>query len=312
MCGTPIDTRTRRPRCRRTGWRWRRQYHFRVAAGINSRLCLQARGLPDGEGGRRVAVDDDDDADDDDAGAARRRWWRQTEGTPIRPKKSAKDSWYSDLRCRPRRRPPPPPPAPRAGCGTLGAPLDRWLSVVRLRCGRRCRTGNSMVMASSLRGASVRARACARAFELVAHSMCPASSPVATSSLPPSASAPMPWLMMAIVEAAGHTTTAPTRRDSRRRDGQAKNHTMETDTALGLSLSSHPLFLKSRQRLCICDDLRVEPPVSRERAREEVIQGTRPNPSFDQLANITCYYLRASLHLPEFINSTRRLIASVD
>ena len=154
------------------------------------------------------------------------------------------------------------------GGGAAGAPLDRWLSVVRLRCGRRCRTGNSMVMASSLRGASVRAcvRACARAFELVAHSMCPASSPVATSSLPPSASAPMPWLMMAIVEAAGHSTTAPTRRDSRRRDGQAKNHTMETDTALGLSLSSHPLFLKSRQRLCICDGLRVEPLVSRQRS----------------------------------------------
>ena len=52
--------------------------------------------------------------------------------------------------------------------------------------------------------------------------------------------------MMAIVEAACRKT-APERvrrHDSRRRDGQAKNHTMETDTPLGalprLSSLPHP------------------------------------------------------------------------
>ena len=105
--------------------------------------------------------------------------------------------------------------------------IDRQLSV-GLRCGRRCRTRSTMVMASSLRGAC----ACVRVRVRSSWSHTPCALPVGQSppprSFPPSASVvrvrpPMPhaapWLMMAIVEAAGRGrghTTAPGRRSSPR------------------------------------------------------------------------------------------------
>lgn len=182
-------------------WRWRRQYHFRVAAGIKARLARRSdRPTKKGAGGLRWMT------------TPTMMLVRRGGGCGGRGRQRARRSAQkSRLKIRGIQI----CVVVRVGGGGSGcrrlaaAPSAHlWIDSSRFGCGAGLGALWLWLLPYVVRAC---ARACARAFELVvlAHSLCPASSPV----LRPSASAHMPWLMMAIVEAAGHTT-APTRQSS--------------------------------------------------------------------------------------------------